>query len=82
MGIAISITQVAANTDVDKVNFRADIISFEKKASINPSGDGIMNKLPMIINKKDVKIKDIDMKIISSLLLILSTKLLLFLGVY
>ena len=72
MGIAIIITKNAANMDVDNVNFMADIISSEKSDCINPSGDGIMNILPIIINNNDVKIKDIDIKMISSLLLILS----------
>ena len=70
MGIAIIITNDAANMEVDNVNFRADIISFEKRDCINPSGEGMRNILPIIMNNNAVKIKDIDIKIISSLLLI------------
>lgn len=73
IGTATSITKNAANIEVDKVIFRAEIISLEKRDSINPSKDGIINKLPIIRNKNVVKINEMEMKMISSLLLIVST---------
>jgi len=73
VGIAIIITKNAANIEVDNVNLSADIISFEKSDCINPSGEGIINILPIIMNNNAVKIKDMDIKIISNLLLILYT---------
>ena len=69
--MAIIITKKAANIEVDRVNLRAVTISSENIDCKNPSGDGIMNILPIITNKKAVKIKDMDMKIISSLLRII-----------
>jgi hypothetical protein len=73
VGIAIIITKNAANIEVDNVNLSADIISSEKSDCINPSGEGIRNMLPIIMNNNAVKIKDMDIKIISNLLLILYT---------
>ncbi|HNR25239.1 MAG TPA: hypothetical protein PKI66_00815 [Methanobacteriaceae archaeon] len=59
--------------EVDKVNLKANCISSEKNAFTNPSNEGITNKLPIIRNKILVKIKDMDMKDISNLLLIFSS---------
>jgi len=59
--------------EVDRVNLRANCISSEKSAFINPSNEGIRNILPIIMNRIHVKIKAMDMKDNSSLLLILST---------
>ena len=73
VGIATSITQDAAIMEVDRVNLRANCISSEKNAFKNPSNEGITNMLPIIRNKMIVKIKDMDMKDNSNLLLILST---------
>jgi hypothetical protein len=59
--------------DVDNVNFNAVIISSEKRDCTNPCRDGIKNILPIITNKSTVKIKDMEIKIISSLLFMLSS---------
>jgi len=73
VGMATSITHDAAMMEVDRVNLRANCISSEKSAFINPSNEGIRNILPIIMNRIHVKIKAMDMKDNSSLLLILST---------
>jgi len=47
-------------------------ISSEKSDSINPCGDVIKKILPMIMNKNEVKINEMDIKVISNLLFMLS----------
>jgi len=68
VGTAISSTLNAAITDVDKVSLNAVAISSEKSDWMNPCKDGIKKRLPIIMNKSAVKIKEMEIKVTSSLL--------------
>jgi hypothetical protein len=77
MGTAQIITKNADTIEVIMVNFKAKSISSEKRALINPCGVGIRNKLPIVMKNKNVKNRVMEMKINSSLDLMLSLKILI-----
>ena len=72
MGIANNITNVADKIDVERVSCNANSISLEKKDSKKSDGLIIKNKLPITANRSKVKIKEMVMKVISTLLLMVS----------
>jgi hypothetical protein len=63
---------VADRIEVEMVSCNANSISLEKKDEKKSDGLIIKNKLPITVNRSNVKIKEMVMKVISTLLLMLS----------
>lgn len=68
--MATNITHMAATDDVIRVNSRANIISGEKRDSRISAGFIMTKRLPITIKRINVEISEIEIKAISSLLLI------------